>query len=87
MSDVADLDASGLSVYPNPAKDRIHIQLDRSSGGNVRLTNLVGQVLRAERIAFAGVVQFELRDLPAGTYVVEVLEAGKPALRTHVVVL
>ena len=53
----------------------------------MRLTNLVGQVLRAERIASAGVVQFELGDLPAGTYVVEVLEAGKPALRTHVVVL
>ena len=31
-SDVADLNASGLSVYPNPAKDRIHVQLDRVSG-------------------------------------------------------
>jgi len=63
------------------------VELGRASGGDVRLTNLVGQVLRAERIASAGVVQFELGDLPAGTYVVEVIEAGKPALRTHVVVL
>ena len=86
-SDVVGLAASGLSVYPNPTKDRIHVQLDRASGGDVRLTNLVGQVLRAERIASAGVVQFELGDLPAGTYVVEVLETGLPALRTHVVVL
>ena len=86
-SDVADLNASGLSVYPNPAKDRIHVQLDRASGGDVRLTNLVGQVLRTERIASAGVVQFDLADLPVGTYVVEVQEAGLPALRTHVVIL
>ena len=85
-SDVADLAASGLSVYPNPAKDRIHVQLDRASGGDVRLTNLVGQGLRTEGIASAGVVQFDLADLPAGTYVVEVLEAGKSVRRTHVVV-
>ena len=86
-SDVVDLPASGLVVYPNPATDRIHVQLDDASGADVRLTNLVGQVLRAEHIGSAGVVQFELGDLPAGTYVVEVLEAGLPALRTHVVVL
>ena len=87
MSNVADLHASDLVVYPNPATDRIHVQLDRASGADVRLTNLVGQVLRAERIASAGVVQFDLGDVPAGTYVVEVLEAGKSALRTQVVVL
>ena len=87
VSNVANLHASDLVVYPNPATDRIHVQLDLASGADVRLTNLVGQVLRAERIASAGVVQFDLADLPAGTYVVEVLEAGKSALRTHVVVL
>ncbi|MDC3397424.1 hypothetical protein OAW57_01920, partial [Flavobacteriales bacterium] len=67
-------------------KDRIHVQLGRASGGNVRLTNLVGQVLRTERIASAGLVQFDLADLPVGTYVVEVQEAGLPAFRTHVVI-
>ena len=86
-SDVVGFAASGLVVYPNPAADRIHLQLDRASSADVRLTNLVGQVLRADRIGAAGVVQFELGDLPAGTYLVEALEAGKPALRTHVVVL
>ena len=83
---MVDLPASGLVVYPNPATAHIHVQLDRTSDADVRLTNLVGQVLRAERIASAGVVQFELGDLPAGAYVVEVLDAGKPALRTQVVV-
>ena len=71
---------------PNPSTDRIHVQLDRPLSADVRLTNLVGQVLRTEHIASAGVVQFELGDLPAGTYVVEVMEAGLPALRTQVVV-
>jgi hypothetical protein len=85
-SDVATQEASRLIVYPNPATDRIHVQLDPSSTSDVRLTNLVGQLVRTQRLTSAGLVQFELGDLPSGTYVLEVVEAGLPAMRTYVVV-
>ena len=84
-ADVADYRPASVST-PTLLKTASTCNLTVPSGGDVRLTNFVGQGRSAERIASAGVVQFDLADLPVGTYVVEVQEAGLPVLRTHVVI-
>lgn len=85
-SEVADLAPSGFTVYPNPATESIHVQLAPWSTADVRLINLVGQVLHTKSATSSGLVQFELGDLPSGTYVVEIVETGQPPQHTHVVV-
>ncbi|MBA3663603.1 MAG: T9SS type A sorting domain-containing protein [Bacteroidetes bacterium] len=62
-----------LGVYPNPAKDLLNIQMNNNSGKNVSatLTNLLGQVVRAENMGSESVINstLSLQNLDKGIYV------------------
>ncbi|MGB3798657.1 MAG: T9SS type A sorting domain-containing protein [Lewinella sp.] len=58
-----------LSVYPNPVHDRLRI--DRTvAGGQLRLYNLLGRMVRS-RPAGEGQSFIDVRDLPAGVYLLQ----------------
>ena len=68
-----------LRVYPNPAREQLHIELPALSEQSVtlRLLNAQGQLLRSEERLVAGpsMQLEELGNLPAGLYLLQ-LEAG-----------
>jgi CubicO group peptidase (beta-lactamase class C family) len=68
-----------ISLYPNPARDQLHLQFQSPIGGplNVRIHNLMGTLLYAgawEHFAGTG-IDISVRHLPRGIYSVQV-EAG-----------
>ncbi len=73
-----------LKLYPNPAGEMVHYQLT-TSGANIdyiQLVDMQGQMLKMQLVrAFEGVI--DLREIPAGIYLVHPFAAGQkmaPAL-------
>ncbi len=70
-----------FSMYPNPARAGQVITLEQTAGqqqqayGQLRVINSRGEAIRQQPIANAGNVQFALRNLPPGIYLV-VLQKG-----------
>ena len=70
-SAVETVDANGLNVYPNPAKENIYVE--NNSGATIEIYNLLGQkvmsIAEADRNAVVSV-----RGLNEGTYIVKVID-------------
>jgi len=72
----------GLNLYPNPANDKITINLISNTSGNlsIRLVNMMGQILSHEDIAiFNGAINHSLdvSEIANGVYSVEVVLNGE----------
>ena len=78
---VKEMSNAVLSVYPNPAKDVINISLKNTEIKSISVTNLSGQVVATSKTANVNVAA-----LPAGVYVVKVLDV-KGATHTSKVVV
>ena len=78
-----------LSVYPNPAKDIVQIQLPNlSSPADLTIQNLQGQTLLRDRIQLSPALQtheIQVADWPAGVYVLRVQSGERQWVRKFVV--
>lgn len=78
-SSVDALWAGSVSLFPNPAGDRVSLALDRARPQlRVRIVNALGQVLLERDFRGAKLVELDTSGLPAGMYSL-VLEAGTEA--------
>lgn len=78
---VSDVNAGTLAVYPNPAKDVINVSLKNADVKSISVMNLSGQVVTTSKNATVNVAA-----LPAGVYVVKVLDNKGVTHTTKVVV-
>jgi len=60
-----------VSVYPNPAKNNLTIELPGSEGATVQIINAIGQQV-TEKIITSTTTQIDVTNLPAGVYIVRV---------------
>jgi len=65
------VDNNYISLYPNPAKNNIAIELPGSEGANVQIINAIGQVVLEK--SFSGIkTQMDISTLPAGMFIVRI---------------
>jgi ELWxxDGT repeat protein len=84
--EVADMQ---LRVYPNPFGQRLTVEAISTSGSNafdVQLIDLQGRVLQTRNWDSATLLVFDGLDLPAGVYVLRLLQISNGALRSVKVV-
>ena len=62
-----------FTVYPNPASDFVNIKYDDSCQGNVVIYDLAGKMLVEESL-YSGENTIDIRDIPAGVYVISIDE-------------
>ena len=72
---VNELDAQGWKIFPNPATDLLRIQPVSSSSATVQLRDMTGAVVREDQLHGPQLV-WDVAELPAGVYLVEVWENG-----------
>ena len=73
---------AALSVYPNPTGDLLHIELSGAEIANVALYDLQGRVVRHGTSLQGGTATVNLRNVPAGVYLLRVRDAeGKEYMR------
>ncbi len=71
----------GVSVYPNPAEDKITLKLSPEwKDGKVMLVDMSGKVLRQETVK-GGEQVFSLESVPAGAYLVKVTQGMRTVAR------
>lgn len=70
------LDFGKVKIYPNPAKDRLTIQLESFEGGNLslELINSMAEVLKSQTYSNEQ-NEFDLTDLPKGIYFLRVRDS------------
>lgn len=66
-----DPDGAGhvLTLYPNPATDRVIVQYSGNNEGNLTLSDYTGRVIRTLHFRGAGQQEMATDNLPAGIYV------------------
>ena len=72
---VNELDEQGWKIFPNPATDLLRIQPVSSSSATVQLRDMTGAVVREDQLHGPQLV-WDVAELPAGVYLVEVWENG-----------
>ncbi|MCE3295672.1 MAG: hypothetical protein K0R65_1386 [Crocinitomicaceae bacterium] len=82
--------ASGLSVYPNPAKDKVSVNFNVSKEAAVKieLTDLAGKVVSSKTMTAsegAHSVELETRNVSNGVYVLNLVTEGE--ISSHKVVI
>ena len=84
MKTVAGLDTPAeLTLYPNPAADRLTAVLPAAPGRTYRVLNALGQVV-GQGPAEAANPSVEVRQLPAGLYFLELRTAAGSQVRRFV---
>lgn len=82
---------SALTVYPNPASDRLNISLNvvRKVDASISLCNLTGQIVYLRNETFnqgQNDISIQTGDLPAGIYTVKVIiDDGNPYVKKVIV--
>lgn len=76
--------APQVRVFPNPAKDRLHVQLDQSRQAVFELVNATGQVVLQHREEGASAA-LSLQSVPSGLYFLRITASGQQAVRKVVV--
>lgn len=60
-----------INIYPNPAKDKLHIGFNNETKGNIVITNQLGQVVKEMNID-GKEITIDIEDLTSGIYFINV---------------
>jgi len=79
---ISDIESSNLKLYPNPASDRINIEIDYSlyvSQPNlIIVTNVLGEVIHTENIkSQIQHLSLDTREWTDGTYIIQIMSNDK----------
>lgn len=68
--DSKEIDPAGSQVYPNPVSDVLHVYT--KAGNTISLISTAGVVLRSEVSSSDRGLEFDVRDLAAGIYILQI---------------
>jgi len=72
-----------ISVWPNPTSDKVEIRINagiETSGAGITVYNLLGGVVRKDRVPQSGLHQVSLSGLPPGIYIIQVSSAERSGI-------
>ena len=72
--DIKPNNPSFTTLYPNPAKDVINLEFQKTFSGFIRIWNLTGQLVYEERIASVNRFDHFVGTFPAGYYMVQLTD-------------
>lgn len=72
---VGELQKQGLNCYPNPATDKITVEFDKTTSGEVELINTLGMIVKKDSFEGEKLIMENL-DLPEGMYQLVVRTEG-----------
>lgn len=82
LSNIATVYAPNVSIYPNPATETLYVETDKAS--RIRILDLSGRTLH-ELVALDSKTGISLKQMKAGTYIVEVVSENTRNIQKFVV--
>ena len=67
--------ATGISVYPNPAKNYVTVELPENTGGTLALFDLSGKIVINQPVS-SSVATIDIASLSAGAYILRLVQDG-----------
>jgi spore germination protein YaaH len=86
--DVVEKEDNTIRIYPNPARESVHVRTNQTSAGDMSMTlvNALGQsVWRDESGNVDGVTEIDVRSLPAGSYLLLIRNYSRTEIHTLIV--
>jgi len=74
-----------LKIFPNPAKETLHIQLEKGIIQSLKIYNLMGQKIVSDN-SLKEMIQIPVKDFSSGIYMVEVKTKSGGVLREKVMI-
>lgn len=74
---INSLEDQGISIYPNPASDYIHLDCKSCAEATIHLLDNTGKIIREMDMKNELSVRISLAELPAGMYMVQIRKSGK----------
>ena len=71
---IEELESIVYTVYPNPAKESVHIKRENTGCFNVRLLSLLGETLVNKQNICSDLLVIDLKSISKGTYLIEVTD-------------
>ena len=65
-----------VSIYPNPATDRLHVTTGANAGFNILIIDVQGRIMRQVAVASGNTADLTVSDLSRGVYFAEILTAN-----------
>jgi hypothetical protein len=85
LTNVPSIDASAVSVYPNPSNSVVNIELTNDIS-QVVVYNYVGQVVYEQNVTRAQTIQLNVRNYESGAYLVKFVTSAGESFTKKVVV-
>ena len=80
-------DALQVKVFPNPAKEKIIIEFEKSAADlDLYLTNPEGKILQHQHIRHQQQTEMDIRDLPGGTYLLQIVDEKEKQAGIHKII-
>jgi hypothetical protein len=85
-----ELTAAGVKIYPNPAKDRLHIEIDASStlkASTIQMVNSLGKQVFGKSVSISDrSMNIDLQGFAEGVYSIRIISADGKMINSMVVV-
>jgi hypothetical protein len=65
------------SIYPNPAKSFLYVQLAQNASGSLRILDTQGLLVLEQQLPATNLVRIETETWPAGIYLVQITQANQ----------
>ena len=75
LTEVHDIDGVKLSIYPNPTFGLIFIEKEKNINLEIRLINMIGQVLVQSTSYSEEIHQIDIHGLNSGAYLIEIINS------------
>ncbi|MCW3128412.1 MAG: hypothetical protein JWO03_4070 [Bacteroidetes bacterium] len=75
-SSIASVSRGGVSVYPNPANDKLYIQLSETGSADMNVYDVEGRLMMNKALNGANINEINVSNLTVGVYVISLNQNG-----------
>ena len=82
FTDTKEIDTArptDVVIYPNPARESIHLEFQNTFSGIIRTRNIMGALVHEEKVNAINAFYNNISTYPAGYYIIQLLESGQGA--------
>ena len=82
---IVEIESAGVKIYPNPTNSILNIELKNAiTNGTLTLFDMSGKAILLQ-VIYGNPAQINMSQLPAGNYILRIIENGTKSTRLQVV--
>ncbi len=79
--------SSCIKVFPNPATNRVHIDLAKAQSGQINILSITGKLLLSKNINNKTLISIDVKELSSGIYIVQFLPTNSDKMQYSKIII